>query len=136
MEIIITFPIGKKVNTELNGHTIATDQPVSSGGDNSAPTPFEYFLASIGTCAGIYALTFCQERQINTNGLELNQRMEFTETADGKKSLSKVALDITLPAGFPEKYRNAIVKTAGLCTVKKVLMNPPEFEITTAVTGV
>lgn len=131
MEMKITFPGGEKVNAEFNGWTIATDQPMAAGGEGSAPSPFDYFLASLGTCAGIYVLSFCQQRQISTTGLALTQRMEFTTTDDGKKRLSKVAIDIDLPPGFPEKYRNAISKTAGLCTVKKVLMNPPEFEINT-----
>ena len=78
-------------------------------------------MCSVSVSSGRYA----------TEGLALTQRMEFTTTEDGKKRLAKVAIDIDLPPGFPEKYRNAIVKTAGLCTVKKVLMDPPEFEIST-----
>ena len=129
MEMKITFPGGKKVNAEFNGRSIATDQPLAGGGEGSAPTPFDYFLTSLGTCAGIYVLSFCQERRIATEGLALTQRLEFSTTADGKERLAKVAIDIDLPPGFPEKYRNAIVKTAELCTVKKVLMDPPEFVI-------
>ena len=129
MEIKITFPGGKKVNTEINSRIIPTDQPIEAGGAGSAPSPFDYFLASLGTCAGIYVLSFCQQRQISTEGLAMTQRMEFITTEDGKKRLAKVAIDIDLPPGFPEKYRNAIVKTAELCTVKKVLTDPPEFEI-------
>ena len=64
MEMKITFPGGEKVNAEFNGRTIATDQPLAAGGEGSAPTPFDYFLASLGTCAGIYVLSFCQQRQI------------------------------------------------------------------------
>jgi ribosomal protein S12 methylthiotransferase accessory factor len=56
--------------------------------------------------------------------------MEFVPDDNGRKRLSRVTIDITLPPGFPEKYRNAIVKTAELCTVKKVIMDPPEFVIT------
>jgi len=129
MEIKISFPGGAKVNAEINNQIIPTDQPLAAGGEGSAPTPFEYFLASLGTCAGIYVLSFCQQRQIATEGLALTQRMEFTVAADGKRRLAKVLMNIDLPPGFPEKYRNAIVKTAELCTVKKVLMDPPEFEI-------
>jgi ribosomal protein S12 methylthiotransferase accessory factor len=130
MEIKITFPGGEKVNAEINSRIVATDQPVAAGGEGAAPTPFEYFLASLGTCAGIYVLSFCQHRQISTEGLALTQRMEFAATDDGKKRLAKVAMEIALPKGFPEKYRNAVVKAAELCTVKKVIMDPPEFEIT------
>jgi putative redox protein len=130
MEMKITFPGGEKVNAELNGRMIATDQPPGAGGDGSAPTPFEYFLASLGTCAGIYVLSFCRQRQIPTEGLALTQLMTFETAADGKRRLAKVGIEIALPEGFPEKYRNAVIKAAGYCSVKKVLMDPPEFEIT------
>ena len=130
MEIRITFPGGKKVNAEMEGLIIPTDQPVENGGDGTAPSPFIYFLSSLGTCAGIYVLTFCQERNIDTTGLSLTQQMEFSTDTAGKKKLSHVTMNIQLPPGFPDKYRNAIVKTAELCTVKKAIMDPPEFVIT------
>jgi ribosomal protein S12 methylthiotransferase accessory factor len=130
MEIKITFPGGKKVNAEMGGMIIATDQSLEDGGEGSAPSPFAYFLASLGTCAGIYVLSFCQQRDIATEGMSLSQRMEFDVDGSGKRRLSRVTLDIMLPPGFPEKYRNAVVKTAELCTVKKVISDPPEFVIT------
>ena len=130
MEMKITFPGGAKVNAEINNRIIPTDQLVAGGGEGTAPSPYDYFLASLGTCAGIYVLSFCQQRQISTEGLELTQRMEFATTEDGKNKLAKVSIEIDLPPGFPEKYRNAIVKAAELCAVKKVIMDPPEFEIT------
>jgi len=128
MEMRITFPGGKRVDAQLNGRTISSDQPPGAGGEGAAPTPYDYFLASLGTCAGIYVLSFCQERNISTEGLELTQRMEFVSEG-GKNRLAKVDLQITLPPGFPVKYHNAIIKSAELCSVKKALMNPPEFEI-------
>jgi putative redox protein len=131
MDMKITFPGGKKVNAEMNGIIIPTDQSVEDGGEGTAPSPFIYFLSSLGTCAGIYVLSFCQQRQIDTAGLELTQKMEFVTDDTGKKRLSRLSIDIMLPPGFPEKYRNAIVKTAELCTVKKVITNPPEFVINT-----
>ena len=131
MEMKVTFPGGQKVDAEINGRVISTDQPVEGGGEGTAPSPYEYFLASLGTCAGIYVLSFCQQRGIATEGLQLTQQMEFSVADDGKNRLTKISMEIDLPPGFPEKYRNAIIKTAGLCSVKKVLMAPPEFEVTT-----
>ncbi|HBA73665.1 MAG: osmotically inducible protein OsmC [Geobacteraceae bacterium GWC2_55_20] len=128
MEMKITFPGGKRVDAELNNRVISTDQPPGGGGEGSAPAPYDYFLASLGTCAGIYVLSFCQERGISTEGLALTQRMEFAVDG-GKSRLAKVDLEITLPSGFPVKYHNAIIKSAELCSVKKALMNPPDFEI-------
>ena len=132
MDIIITFPGGKKVNAEVNGMVIPTDQPKLQGGDGSAPSPFVHFLASFGTCAGLYVLSFCQERKIPTDNITLTERLEYT-TEDGKSTLSKIILDINVPPDFPEKYHKALIKVADQCAVKKTMMNPPQFEITTVV---
>ncbi len=132
MDIIITFPGGKKVNAEVNGMVIPTDQPKLQGGDGSAPSPFVHFLASIGTCAGVYVLSFCQERKIPTDNITLTERLEYT-TEDGKSTLSKIILDINVPPDFPEKYHKALIKVADQCAVKKTMMNPPQFEIKTVV---
>lgn len=133
MEMTITFTGGKRVNADFDGFTVATDQPQIDGGDGSAPSPFQYFLASIGTCAGIYVLSFCQQRGIPTDKISLEQRMEFETGPDGKRRLAKVAVDILVPPDFPEKYHNALVKSAELCTVKKTISNPPEFQVATKV---
>jgi len=67
MEMDVYFPGGKKVNATYNGFTIETDQAKNEGGDGSAPEPYSLFLASIGTCAGVYVVYFCQERGIDTS---------------------------------------------------------------------
>lgn len=130
MEMKITFPGGERVNAEINNRIIPTDQPTETGGEGSAPSPFDYFLASLGTCAGIYVLGFCQQRKISTEGLSLTQKMEFSTDPDGRSKLTRITMEIDLPPNFPEKYQKAIAKAAGLCSVKKVLMDPPEFTIT------
>ena len=131
MGIRITFPEGMKVVAEFeNGGSIVTDQPPEYGGEGSAPSPFDLFLASLGTCAGVYVLGFCRHRGIPTEGLALRQWMEYIDTDDGKKRLAKVGMEITAPPGFPEKYHSALIRTAELCAVKKALKDPPEFVIT------
>jgi putative redox protein len=133
MEINISFPGGKKVNAEFNGFVVRTDQPVKYGGENAAPAPYDYFLASIGTCAGIYILSFCQERKIPTERVSLRQRLEFGKTPEGKSFIEKILIEIHVPQDFPEKYHNALIKVADQCAVKKAIMNPPKFEIRTVV---
>jgi ribosomal protein S12 methylthiotransferase accessory factor len=43
--------------------------------------------------------------------------------------VDKIDVEIKLPAGFPEKYRTAVVQAAGLCAVKKHLESPPLFNV-------
>lgn len=128
MDMKITFPGGKKVNADFNGFIHKTDQAIRSGGESSAPEPFALFLASIGTCAGIYVLGFCQQRGIETDGMEIIQKMDFNLLTG---MIDKIKLNINLPKDFPEKYKKAVINSASLCTVKKHLEAPPQFEITT-----
>ena len=129
MEIIIDFPGGAKVDAHVGSHIIHTDQPVQGGGEDSAPAPFTVFLSSIGTCAGIYALGFCRQRGLNTDGMKIVQRMH-SDPATGM--VSKIDLELILPKDFPDKYRAAIINSVELCAVKKHMQQPPTFEITTS----
>ncbi|NTU68592.1 MAG: osmotically inducible protein C [Chlorobiaceae bacterium] len=127
-DMIVTFAGGKRVDAEINGFTIKTDQGVYAGGEGSAPEPFLLFLASIGTCAGIFVLSFCQSRGIPTEGIRIVQSHEAKETGRG---IGKIAITIELPEGFPEKYKDAVISAANLCAVKRHIMEPPVFEVTT-----
>lgn len=132
MEMTITFPGGLRVDAQYGPYTIRTDQPVPAGGQDSAPAPFALFLASIGTCAGIYVLGFCQRRGLPTDGIEIGQRMDM-DPATGM--VTGIGLDIRVPPGFPEKYHEALIRAASQCAVKKHLEAPPRFEVKTVVTA-
>jgi ribosomal protein S12 methylthiotransferase accessory factor len=124
----VSFPGGKRVNASYNGFEIETDQAVDSGGDASAPEPYDYFLASLATCAGIYVLSFCQKRNIPSDGIRLSQSWTREEKTN---RLESVRISIEVPADFPVKYHSALVRAASQCSVKKTLENPPEFEVET-----
>ena len=132
MEMEITFPGGARVDANFGGMTVKTDQPVQGGGQGSAPTPFATFLASIGTCAGIYVLGFCQQRGIPTDGIKIVQRMQFDRTTG---LVGQIDLEIQLPLDFPEKYKTAVIRSAVQCAVKKHLEHPPTFNVTTSTTA-
>ncbi|PIS47303.1 MAG: osmotically inducible protein OsmC [Elusimicrobia bacterium CG08_land_8_20_14_0_20_51_18] len=124
----ISFPGNQKVNASLNGFEIRTDQPAEGGGEGSAPAPFDLFLASLGTCAGIYAISFFQNRRLNAEGFKMTLDFSWNEE---KHLLDKISFTLTLPKDFPEKYIPALKKSVELCTVKRTLAEPPEFETRT-----
>jgi len=129
MQMEITLGEGRKVSAEYNGHIIQTDQPLQYGGENSAPAPFDLFLASIGTCAGFYVKIFCLKRNIPTDNIKIVQTMSVDENT---AMISDIKIDIKLPADFPEKYKDAVFNSANLCAVKKHIQNPPLFEVVTS----
>ena len=128
-EILVNFPGGARVDAHFDGFTVQTDQPIQAGGEDSAPSPFSLFLASLATCAGIYVLGFCRQRNLPTEGIQILQRMEKDPVSG---MVTRVDLDIQVPASFPEKYRPSLVRSAELCAVKKHIENPPQFNITTS----
>jgi putative redox protein len=122
----ITFEGNKKVVADYKGFRIVTDQPVRAGGDGTAPAPFDLFLASMGTCAGIYVKSFCDQRGIPTEGIRLTQ-----ETIHNRETqlISDLTITIYLPESFPAKYTDAVVNAANLCAVKRHLHNPPNMVV-------
>ena len=130
MDMEVYFPGNKKVYARYKGFVIETDQPERAGGDGTAPAPFDLFIASIGTCAGVYVLGFLQQRGLPTEGAGIVLRAEHDREAG---LVSKVSLEIKLPADFPEKYREAVVRAAEICAVKRHLERPPVFETYTTI---
>lgn len=131
-EMIVTLPGGKRVDTRIGSHVIRTDQPTSNGGEDTAPSPFNLFLAAIGTCAGIYVAGFCQKRGLPTEGIRLRQRNHLDPETG---VLARVELDIEVPPSFPDKYYDALVRVADQCAVKKAIQAQPVFEVKTVVAG-
>lgn len=128
MEMRVIFPGGKRVSSIYKGFTVDTDQPKSEGGDDSAPEPYDLFLSSIGTCAGVYIVYFCESRDIPTDDINMTLRFDRNEKSH---LMEKIAIDINLPPDFPHKYRKAVIRAAQMCTVKRNLIHPPEILVTT-----
>lgn len=125
-EMKVSFPGGLRADAAYKGFVIKTDQPVYSGGDGSAPAPFDLFLASIATCAGLYVLIFCQRREIPAEKAAVVMK---TSKNPETKMIEKISIEIQLPPEFPEKYKKAVIKAVDMCSVTEHILNPPAFEI-------
>lgn len=132
MDMTITFPGHAAVDANFKGFTVHTDQTPEHGGGGTGPEPFDLFLASLGACAGLYALRFCQQRAIDTAGLGVKLS---TAKDPGAPRLREVRLEIQLPEGFPEKYHDAIVRAADQCPVKRHILEPPALEVVAVLAG-
>ena len=129
MEMLIDFPGGDRVDAHFGPFTVVTDQP-AMGYIPADPTPYSVFLASIGTCAGIYVLGFCKQRGIPSEGIHIVEKIS-TNPANGLAD--HIDLEIQVPPEFPEKYYDALIRAADQCKVKKQLAQPPDFNVYTRV---
>lgn len=125
-EIEVSFPGNLKVEAKIGDFSVLTDQPEKSGGDDSAPSPFALFGCSIATCAGYFALKFCNARKLDTTGMKLSMKYDWDKEL---KRYPKMTIELKLPNGFPAKYKGAIIKAMDQCAVKKHILEPPEFDV-------
>ena len=127
-ELVITLPGAKKVDAAFGEYVVRTDQPASNGGEATAPSPFQLFLASLGTCAGIYVAGFCQKRGVPTEGIRIVQRNAFDPETG---VIASVDFEIVVPKDFPEKYYEALVRVVDQCAVKRAIQAQPRFSVKT-----
>jgi len=125
MEIQIKFNKNFQIEADIEGTKIMSDQSKDSGGDGTAPNPYQYFIASIGLCVAHYVNAFCKQRDISTEDIKITEQVSV-DPSSGKTMFNSI---IKLPASFPDKYREALLKTAEGCKVKKTIQSLPEFKL-------
>jgi len=114
----VIFPGNKKVDVKFKDFLVKTDQSKKNEGDETAPEPFQIFLASLGACAGIYAKSFCDTRDLDTTGMKLELTPYFKK---GLSHMEKIEITLHVNQSFPEKYVKAIIKAMNACAVKNQL---------------
>lgn len=127
MEIRVALRGQKKISGHFDGFEVMTDQPLKSGGEGSAPSPFDLFLASIATCAGFFVQSYCQTRQLPTDGIEILQNLTRDEQT---RMVTQISLRVIVPASFPTEHHEGIIAAINACSVKKHLLHPPAFAVT------
>lgn len=126
MEIKVNFLDNLRLEAKFDDFTVVTDQPIRYKGDGSAPSPFDYFLASSAMCAAYFVKVYCLSRDIPTDNIRLSQN-NIVDPEDRYNQIFKIQVE--LPEDISEKDRKGILRSIERCTVKKVVQTGPEFQI-------
>lgn len=129
--INVTFDRGKVFKAQIRGHEVSVDQPLDNHGEDTAPTPTELLVASLGTCVGLYANSFLRRHEIDTTGVSLEVTWEKATDPD-RIGAFNIALHV--PAGVPEKLRAPLLRVAKSCYVHHTMTNHPDVEVELAET--
>jgi uncharacterized OsmC-like protein len=117
---------GDRFAIDIRGHTITVDQPVDAGGDDTAPTPTELFVAGLASCVAFYARRYLARHNLSAHGLAV----AATYDVGGRPTrVTKISVRITPPADLPTDRRDAFLAVASHCTVHNTLDEPPPVEI-------
>lgn len=126
MEITVNFLDNLRLEAKFDDFTVIADQPIRYKGDGSAPSPFDYFLASSALCAAYFIRLYCDARDIPTEHIRLSQN-NIVDPDDRYRQLFKI--DVELPEGLSDKDRTSILRAAERCSVKRVIQTGPDFAI-------
>ncbi|MCC4309714.1 OsmC domain/YcaO domain-containing protein [Alcanivorax marinus] len=128
MQINVNFLDNLRLEAKFDDFTVVTDQPIRYKGDGSAPSPFDYFLASSALCAAYFVKVYCKARDIPTDNIRLSQN----NIVDPENRYNQIfRIQVELPEGLSDKDRQGILRSIDRCTVKKVVQTGPEFRIET-----
>lgn len=126
MEITVDFLDNLRLEAKFDDFTITTDQPIRYKGDGTAPSPFDYFLASSALCAAYFVKVYCLSRDIPTDDIRVSQNNVIDPENRYNQSFQ---IQIEMPASISDRDRAGIIRSADRCTVKKVIQQGPEFRI-------
>jgi len=126
MEITVNFLDNLRLEAKFDDFTITTDQPIRYKGDGTAPSPFDYFLASSALCAAYFVKLYCVSRDIPTDDIRVSQN----NIIDPENRYNQTfQIQVELPSSISERDRLGIIRSADRCTVKKVIQQSPDFKI-------
>ncbi|QYJ78325.1 OsmC domain/YcaO domain-containing protein [Shewanella acanthi] len=128
MEIKVNFLDNLRLEAKFDDFTVTADQPIRYKGDGTAPSPFDYFLASSALCAAYFVKVYCKSRDIPTENIRLSQN-NIVDPEDRYNQIFQI--NVELPEDISEKDREGILRSIDRCTVKKVVQTGPEFKVQT-----
>ena len=123
----VAFVAGESYEAVVRGHRIAVDQPAGSGGNDSAPTPVELFVASLATCVAFYAGSYLTRHGYGRDDLTVSAC--FVMASDHPARVSDIRVTVRVPASIPAKHRPALRAVARHCTVHNTLISKPSIMI-------
>ena len=107
-------------------HVVRVDQPVDAGGDDTAPTPTELFVASLASCAAFYARRYLARHELCAEGLAVEATFEI----GGRPArVPEIRVTVVPPPSLPPERRDALLAVASHCTVHNTLTAGCDVEV-------
>ncbi len=118
---------GLVTQLEAGGHTLVGDEPISAGGTDQGPSPYEYLLASLGSCTAITLRLYANRKQWPLEGVVVqlkHSRIHAEDCADCERKsgrIDQIERRITLQGPLDAAQRTRLLEIANHCPVHKTL---------------
>lgn len=122
----VDYEAGDRFRIAIRQHTITVDQPAADGGEDTAPTPTELFIASLASCVAFYARRFATRHDIPTDGLAVTAEFSM---ASHPARVGEITLQLHVPAELSAEQQASLLAVTSHCTVHSTLTHAPEVRI-------
>ena len=117
-----------RTQIHLASHTIQADEPAEVGGTDTAPTPYELLLSSLGACTAITLRMYADRKNLPLEAVEVNLALDVEKTGGGQKT--RITREIKLLGNLDATVRQRMLEIANNCPVHRILAG--EIEIRSA----
>ena len=114
-------------SVNINHHELFTDLPKDLGGDDSAPSPHDYFDAALASCKALTVRLYAQKKDIPLTGVTVEVTHDATQEQKGRYTLN---VKLTLKGVLSDAQRDELHRVADRCPVHK-LMTTADINIET-----
>jgi uncharacterized OsmC-like protein len=117
-------------NISVGSHLLQGDEPVSAGGGDVGPNPFELLLAALGSCTGITVRMYADRKQWPLEGVHIELSYARVHAEDsaacdkGLKLVDGIELELSLFGELSENQRQRLIAVANKCPVHRLLESP------------
>ena len=126
MKVEVNLQQGFLFKAVCGGHEVFTDQHQAEGGADQAMTPAELFIASLGTCIGVYAVRFCKRHNLPTEGMKVF--LDWSNAKDPVR-IGSIKAELHYPHNIPETEKKGLLRMAEACFVHETILHKPEIVI-------
>lgn len=124
MQITARYLDGVKFELHCGDHRFVCDQPADNGGEGAGPSPPDFLLASLASCAAYYVLRYLQTRALPTEGLTV--RVTAGKAANPPR-LGSFRIEVRLPE-LEERHREGVLRAVKSCLIHNTLLHAPVIE--------
>jgi len=104
-------------------HQLVADEPVSNGGEDVGPAPFDFLLAGLGACTSMTLRMYAERKEWPLEHVHVTLHFDKVEDENGHK-VDRIERIITLDGSLTPEQRQRLLEIANKCPTHRVLQQP------------
>ena len=122
-----TGKTGFRTKIIANGHSLVADEPISVGGANSGPTPYDLLVSALGACTGMTLRMYADHKKLPLDAIIVRLRHQkihaedCQDCEDPKSKIDFIEREIELQGDLDQPAKQKMLEIANRCPVHRTL---------------